>query len=44
MEEGSGVAEDEVDGAGDAAVLVELAEGSGVEGVLMADELHGLED
>ena len=35
LEDGGGVAEDEVDGAVDVAVAVELAEGVGVEGVLI---------
>lgn len=44
VEDGGGVAEDEVDGAGDAAVPVELPEGVGVEGVLVAQEFHGVDD
>ena len=43
MEDGGGVVEDEVDVAGDAVGLVELAEGVGVEGVLVVEELHRLE-
>ncbi|KAH0470260.1 hypothetical protein IEQ34_001818 [Dendrobium chrysotoxum] len=43
LEEGGGVAEDEVDGAVDVAVAVELAEGVDVESVLVADEAAAVE-
>lgn len=44
LEDGFGVAEDEVDGAGDGAVAVELAEGVDVEGVLVRVHLAVVED
>ncbi|CAL1390128.1 unnamed protein product [Linum trigynum] len=44
LEDGGGVAEDEVDGAGDVALAVELAEGEGVEGVLVPGDAAAVED
>lgn len=44
LEDGRGVSEDEVDGAVDAALSVELPEGEGVEGVLVAGDGAPVED
>lgn len=43
LEDDGTVAEDEVDGAGDSALPVELAEGVGVEGVLVAVDAAAVE-